>query len=273
MHQAQIVKLQDGKEIGFAEYGDRKGMPIFYFHGLPGSRLEAAKFNEDRPGMGLSPIDKKRTILSWATDVESFANCLGIEKFSIIGHSGGAPFVAACAYSIPERLTGAAIVSGMAPLEKPESKIGMARGQIIASRLIKILPWLSVVMMKLNIMMIKNPKMIEKMLKQLPEVDRILFQDPEIGKALINSTTEAFRNGIAGPAYETNLLFNPWEFELENLKCPITIWQGDLDAQAPMSHAKIYANLVPGAQLKIIENEGHLSLLQNHIEEILRGVC
>jgi len=203
----------------------RRECLFFYFHGLPGSRLEAAKFNEvaasnhyrligiDRPGMGLSPIDKKRTILSSATDIENFANCLGIEKFSIIGHSGGAPFVAACAYAILETLTGAAIVSGMAPLEKPESKIGMARGQVMVSRLIKILPWLSTVMMKLNLKMLKNPKMIEQMIKQLPEADRILFQDPEIGKALINSTIEAFRSGSAGHSYKANLLFSPWEFE------------------------------------------------------------
>jgi pimeloyl-ACP methyl ester carboxylesterase len=75
------------------------------------------------------------------------------------------------------------------------------------------------------------------------------------------------------PAYEMKLLVNPWGFDLKNIKYPITIWQGTLDMQAPMSHAKIYANLVASAQLKIIENEGHLSLLKNHIEEILRGVC
>jgi len=31
MHQAQTVKLANGKKIGFAEYGDKKGMPIFLF--------------------------------------------------------------------------------------------------------------------------------------------------------------------------------------------------------------------------------------------------
>src|SRR3990167_4594035 len=130
------IILPDGRLLGFAEYGDPSGAPILYFHGFPGSRLEAQRFHEralahhyrligiDRPGMGLSSIDKQRTFISWAADVAHFADSLGIEKFSIVGHSGGAPFIAACAYAIPHRINGIAIVSGMGPLEKPESNRG-----------------------------------------------------------------------------------------------------------------------------------------------------
>jgi len=284
MARKKTVELKDGRLLGFAEYGDSNGHPVFYFHGTPGSRLEASRFHEaavangyrligiDRPGMGLSSIDKNRSILSWVTDVAGFSDCLEIEKFSIIGHSGGGPFVAACAYAIPQRLNGAAIVSGMAPFDNPESPIGMSRGQIIANKLIKNMPWLANVMMGLTFMMLKNPKMMGKMIKQLPEVDQALFRDPVIGKALINSTLEAFRNGVFGAAQEMKLLSNPWGFDLKNINSPITIWQGTLDSQAPMSHAKIYAKLIPGAQLKIIENEGHLSLIKNYMADILRGM-
>ena len=67
----------------------------------------------DRPGMGLSSVDKKRSILDWAADVERFADCLGIDKFSVIGYSGGAAFVAACAYAIPHRLYSAPFCKDM----------------------------------------------------------------------------------------------------------------------------------------------------------------
>lgn len=286
MHQQRTVKLADGRQIGFAEYGDPNGKPIFYFHGFPGSRLEVSRFHEvavanqyrliglDRPGMGLSTIHKKGTILSWATDVANFADHLGIKKFSIVGHSGGGPFVAACAYAIPERLNGAAIVAGIAPLDNPESQIGMARGQKIANKLIKIMPCLTTVMMKLTQLMLKNPnKMMAQMIKQLPEIDQEVLRDPIIGKTLINSTVEAFRNGVAGPAYEMKLLLiRSWGFNLEKIEFPITIWQGALDTQAPLSHAKIYANSIPHAKLEIVENEGHLSLLKNKLKEILMSV-
>ena len=138
---ALSVTLQDGRQLGYAEYGNPEGKPIFYFHGTPGSRLEAGHLQNiailnhyrligiDRPGMGLSSFHLKHTILSWPDDVEMFADCLGINKFSIVGHSGGAPFVAACAYKIPHRLYGAAIVSGPAPFEIPEVTASLARGQ------------------------------------------------------------------------------------------------------------------------------------------------
>ena len=214
----KTIKLRHGRLIGLAEYGDPKGLPIFYFHGTPGSRLEASRFHEtglsngyriigiDRPGMGLSTIDKERSILSWANDVEEVANYLDIKKFSVIGHSGGAPFVAACAYSIPRRLNSAAIVSGMGPLENPGSQIGMSRGQIIANTLIKHVPFLANLMMRLTSMMLKKPNMIAKMVKQLPEVDQKIFGDPILGKALNESTLEAFRNGAHGAAQEMRLL-------------------------------------------------------------------
>lgn len=278
------IEIKYGKLIGFAEYGDPNGLPIFFFHGFPGSRLEAGRFHDvaasnqfrligiDRPGMGLSSIDKKRRILGWAADVESFADCLGIDKFSVIGHSGGGAFVAACAYAIPHRLNGAAIVSGMAPFDNPESRVGMARGQRIANQLIKTVPWLSTVMMMVTAKMLKNPnKMIKLMIKQLPEVDQLLFRDPDSAKAIINSTLEAFNHGVAGSSQEMRLLVNPWRFDLQNVTYPVTIWHGTLDTQVPVSHAKIYANLMRGAKLNIIENEGHHSLIKNYIEEILTG--
>jgi pimeloyl-ACP methyl ester carboxylesterase len=98
MDEQRSVSLVDGRQLGFSEYGDHNGLPIFYFHGFPGSRLEAGRFHEiavanryrligiDRPGMGLSSIHKQRSILSWPDDIERLANLIGIDKFSIVGH-------------------------------------------------------------------------------------------------------------------------------------------------------------------------------------------
>jgi pimeloyl-ACP methyl ester carboxylesterase len=34
-----ILRLSDGRRLGYAEYGDPEGEPIMLFHGTPGSRL------------------------------------------------------------------------------------------------------------------------------------------------------------------------------------------------------------------------------------------
>ncbi len=281
----KTLQLKDGRILGYAQYGDPNGKPIFYFHGFPGSRLEASYFHEtalenqyriiaiDRPGMGLSSPHKHRTIISWAADVEEFVNALQIERFSVIGHSGGAPYVAACAYKIPDRLIGAAIISGMAPLERPESRRNMGAGQKFVAWLLNIMPWLSSVMMWLTRTMLRNPdKMILQMVESLPDVDQAFFKDIDQRKAIIDSTLEAFRNGIAGPSDEMKLLFKSWGFELEKIKYPIKIWHGTLDSQSPISHAKLYVNTVAGAKLNIIENEGHHSLLRNNLKRILKSI-
>lgn len=114
--------------------------------------------------------------------------------------------------------------------------------------------------------------MMSQMVKSLPEVDQAFFKDVEQRKAIIDSTIEAFRNGIAGPSDEMKLLFKPWGFELEKIKYPIQIWHRSLDSQSPISHAKVYENTIPGAKLNLIENEGHHSLLRNNIKSILKSI-
>jgi hypothetical protein len=66
MNSENQINLLDDRTLGYAEYGSHNGFPILFFHGLPGSRLEAEKLHNaavnmkvrliglDRPGMGLA---------------------------------------------------------------------------------------------------------------------------------------------------------------------------------------------------------------------------
>jgi pimeloyl-ACP methyl ester carboxylesterase len=80
------VRVTHGRRLGVVEYGDPSGFPVFYFHGQPACRLEAAILSDyastshcrliavDRPGISLSSPQAGRTILDWADDVSSLAN-------------------------------------------------------------------------------------------------------------------------------------------------------------------------------------------------------
>ncbi|MBL7478603.1 alpha/beta fold hydrolase [Legionella bononiensis] len=278
------ILLNDGRTLGYAEFGDPKGEVVFYFHGLPGSRLEAGHWENiaclnhyrlisiDRPGMGLSSKHPTRTILSWADDVEALANYLGIPKFSIIGHSGGAPFVAGCGYKIPHRLNKIAIVSGMGPFEIPEATASLGRGQRFINKMIKAIPPIATVMVNLMFLMLKKPGILKKMTSKMSEVDQRILGDTEAGDLFIQSSLEAFKGGITGVSQEIQLSLKPWGFDMSHIKCPVVIWQGRLDKQAPLAHANLYAKLNPNASLKVLDHEGHISLLINHGEKILRSV-
>jgi pimeloyl-ACP methyl ester carboxylesterase len=277
--------LNDGRALGYAEFGFPKGEAIFYFHGLPGSRLEAGHWEKiaclnhyrligiDRPGMGLSSKHPTRTILSWADDVEALANYLDIHKFSIIGHSGGAPFVAGCGYKIPHRLNKIAIVSGMAPFEIPEATASLGGGQRFINTMIKAVPPIASTMVHLMFTMLKKPGILKKMTSKMSEVDQRILGGTDAGDLFIQSSLEAFKGGIKGVSQEIQLTLKPWGFDVSNIKCPVAIWQGRLDKQAPLVHANLYAKLIPDATLNILDEEGHISLLINYGEEILRSVC
>lgn len=280
-----IIKLRDGRKLCFSDFGDSHGKPVIYFHGFPGSRLETQRFDRiaaenhyrlisiDRPGMGCSTMDKNRSVLSTINDIQSLMDYLQLENVSVMSHSGGAAFVAACAYSMPQRLTGAAIVSGMSPFNYPETHRGMAREQLIASKLVRAFPPLASLMMRItHLMLTKSDQMLEKMIKPLPDIDQQIFRDPVSGKELISSTLEAFKNGVAGAALEMNLLLNPWGFLLEDIEYPISLWYGAKDTQVPISNGKLYASLARHTTFHLFEQEGHHSLIKNHFEEILSAL-
>lgn len=282
---SSFIRLKDGRKLGFLECGDPKGHPVFYFHGFPGSRLQASDFHEiaktqrcrffgiDRPGMGLSTFNKKYTILNWSQDLIVLANHLEIDKFSIVGHSGGAPFVMACAYTIPERLSGAAIVSGMAPTTLPESKIGMALGLRAINLLVRNIPGFAFLLMKVQQRMMLKPKIFNQFIQKLPLSDRIVLQDINRISSMMDTMVESFKQGVHGPAQEMRLVLKPWGFDLEKVTYPVTIWQGKLDAQVPLSHADVYKTRLPHARVRLFEQEAHISTLYNHMEEILESIC
>ena len=138
---ATVLALADGRRLGYAEFGDPSGAPCLYFHFSPGSRLEpAAVFSgvrqpwlrgvrlvsADRPGFGLSDRQPTRTLLDWPGDMAALADHLGIDRFAVLGASGGGAYALACARLLPSRLTAAVVVSGIGPLDRPGATTAMA---------------------------------------------------------------------------------------------------------------------------------------------------
>ncbi len=82
------IHLRDGRALGYAEFGDPAGKPVFFFHGFPGSRLQrypddaiaiasgARIITIDRPGLGLSSFQPGRKLLDWPGDVVELAYAL-----------------------------------------------------------------------------------------------------------------------------------------------------------------------------------------------------
>lgn len=122
----QTIKLRGGRTLGYAEYGNPEGKPVFVFHAFPVSRLiwpyadiddsatqlKARIITADLPGFGLSDFKRRREILDWPDDVSELADALRIGRFAVFGAPAGGPYALACAFKIPQHLTATTVVCG-----------------------------------------------------------------------------------------------------------------------------------------------------------------
>jgi len=279
----QQIRLKDGRLLGYAEYGKPDGQPVFCFHGFPGSRLDWTYFRDaykvedlniriivaDRPGMGLSDFQRGRRMLDWPDDVIELADGLKLDRFAVLGISGGGPYAAACVYKIPERLTKTAIVSGMGPADAPGSTEGTAwtfpGKNSLMRRLILALTAMGIK---------KKPERIEsQMIEGLKGPDKILFlENPTLAKRITESWQAALQSGITGTNHEAVLYKCPWEFQLQDIKAEVYLWHGDKDDNVPISVGRYLADNVPHCHANFIENEGHFSLAYHNMEKILNTI-
>ncbi|MFA5875052.1 MAG: alpha/beta hydrolase, partial [Anaerolineales bacterium] len=148
----KALQLTEGRTLAFAEYGDLRGKPVFFFHGTPGSRyfrpsdeitagLGVRLICVDRPGYGESTFQPGRRILDWPEDIAQLADALSIDKFAVAGHSGGGPYVSACAVALPDRVTAAALLSGAGPVEAPDVTRGMSATTKFGLTVGRFIPW------------------------------------------------------------------------------------------------------------------------------------
>jgi pimeloyl-ACP methyl ester carboxylesterase len=281
-----MIKLRDGRGIGYAEYGDPNGVPVLHFHGFPSSRFEGCRNEYDeitsrlkirvivieRPGYGLSDFKKGRTIVDWPDDVIEFADSLHLDRFSVIGMSGGGPYSAACAWKIPQRIIKAGIVSGVSPLHFKGAFEGMNKSDRLAYKLALRAPWLlRLVYWWVGRDLKRNPaKFFSQYVKEFPVPDQLVFEQSDISEMFYKMGSEAFRTGPLGVTWDTILLTHPWGFSLKDITIPVYLWQGEMDNMVPPAQGRYLTENIPDCHSTFYKDEGHISLLTNHYEEIFR---
>ncbi len=278
----QTIQLLDGRTLAFAEYGPTEGVPVFYFTGGNSSRLEGQWFKEaankkhirlivpDRPGFGLSTFYPNRQLIKWSDDVIELADALSIETFSVFGLSGGGPHVLSTTYKIPERIENAAIVSSTAPPEMSNKFRGVWPPVRLIFLSAKYLPAFNRFLLKQMAGFYSNKEQMLKRMKQvmpLPDFE-LIEKRPDVIEIFAQSTREAHRSGIQGDALEWQLYVSPWGFQLSDVNMEIKLWYGLYDQQVPIWMGRYLAQELTNAHLIEVEDGGHFSTVNNHIEDI-----
>jgi pimeloyl-ACP methyl ester carboxylesterase len=281
-----VILLRDRRRLAYAEYGDTQGRPVLFFHGFPGSRLEASMTDAvarqrglrmiapDRPGFGLSDFQPHRRITDWPGDMTQLADALGIERFAVAGISGGGPYALACAEAIPERLTAAAVLSGVGPMDSAAATHGMSRQNRILFRLSRISP----VVVRVPFVVMEQTvrhfpdRIAAQMMKTMPPPDRAVMQDPAMQQMFKEDAVEALRHGTKGAALEGWLYTRPWGFRLEDIRMRVHLWQGGADVNVPIAMGREMAARIPDCDARFYEDEGHM-LAITHMDEIIDALA
>ena len=276
------VVLRDGRRLGYAEYGDPVGRPVFFFHGFgttrvicppdiePALSLGLRLIAVDRPGVGLSEPKPRRSLLDWPLDVVQLADQLAIDRFAVVGWSGGGPYAAACGYLLPERVTSVGLVSAPAPLSGVAERDYLRRFERNAARAAGRAPW----MVRLAMWHWGRPqrrnaeRFFDESVADMVAADRHVLARPEVRGLMIANSAELYRHGGRGMYDEALVLARPWGFDLGDLGVPVYIWHGELDQSVPLGMPLYLARSIPDSRVTILPGHGH-HVLYSHWPEIL----
>ncbi|KAL3959195.1 hypothetical protein ACCO45_007357 [Purpureocillium lilacinum] len=290
----QTITLPDGRALGFAEYGDPAGAPILYFHGFPSSRLEAQPVASmlsllgvrlialDRPGFGLSSPQPGRRIIDWAEDVRSFARGVGVDRFAVLGTSGGGPYALACAHALPRNMVaGVGLFASGPPWEAGAQLMSRTRrvaramavrtpGEVVARRIDK---WFAAAAAAAeesdktgtgtsDTKSEGVSKAESKGIATEEETDRVAAIAAQREETLRIVLDEPFCQGATAAVEELRLLSDPdWGFRLEDVAYdPVRIWHGAEDANAPIAAIRYLAERVPHAVLTEYSGDSHYTM-------------
>jgi pimeloyl-ACP methyl ester carboxylesterase len=279
------VKAPDGRQLSTQVYGDPDGKPVFLLHGTPGSRLgphpRAAVLHRlgvqliafDRPGYGKSDRLEGRRVADAATDVLAIADAYGLDRFAVVGRSGGGPHALACAALLPDRVTKAAVLVGLAPrgAHGLDWYDGMTQSNVSEHAAAANGPegLAAVTEAAADAVRADPASLLASLQDQMPDSDRRVVADPGIRAMLLQTYAEGLRTSADGWIDDVLAFYLSWEFDPAMVTVPVLLWHGAVDNLSPVSHAMWLADHIASATVVIQAGAAHFSAL-DVLPDILR---
>ena len=280
------LRLADGRRLAWYEFGLGSGAPLFYFHGFPGTGVEAAWGHTqalaarlrliavDRPGFGGSSRKPGRSIGDFSQDVVRLADHLGCDRFLVLGMSGGAPYALASAALLEKRVRAAVVVSGLGPLSVPGSATGMMPLNRLGLRLAGRHPGtLYPLVPAVGWLVRRWPQgLVRRLAAAACLRDRAVLLESGLGRVLAESFRRSVQPGSRGMLEEATLFGRPWGEWLGDIGIPVYLHHGERDRVVPLSMAHGLTGRIPTCQATYYPEGGHFSVVADHLADILGPV-
>lgn len=281
---SQLIKLPDARVVEVFVGGNPDGYPLVMHHGTPGEMHTFSDWHSlceargarlicmSRPGYAESSRRPGRTVADAAHDVASVLTELGCETFVTVGWSGGGPHALACASLLQDRCTAAATMAGVGAygLDELDFLAGMGPENVAEFGAAlqgegAMRNWLQANVEALRT--ITGAALAEALGGLVPDVDKAALVGT-VADHLAAIVRRSVSRGLDGWIDDDLAFVRPWGFELERIRVPVVVWQGELDRMVPVAHGRWLVGKIPGAQQRILHGQGHISLV-NFRQEVL----
>ncbi len=281
---ARQAQLQDGRRLGFAQFGDADGEPIIFFHDLWGNRnlrhpddsilarLGIRLIGVDRPGYGMSTRKSGRSLMDVVDDVMLLSKAMKLERFSVLGFSAGGPYALACAYRFPQIVTRCAVVAPLPPMDHAQ---GFRAIHPVYGRLFQLAggneSFFRLLMR--GFFWFDSQRGPDQFVKELGGLMTAADQKVLSNINLFNSRRDIWgeiRSGGSDQlADEMVTLTKPWGFRLQSVSVPVDIWWGEADGFCAPGVGERMAGMIPNSQFRLEPQAGHFMLF-SHWQAILQ---
>lgn len=281
------LRLPDGRVVAYRVHGMPAGKPVYFFHGFPGSRLQAALVHRqavaagvalvafDRPGFGGSDPACAPRVENIASDVLALSEALGHRRFAVLGVSCGGPHALAAARLMPERVVAVGLLAGIGPMDRPELRAGQFPLLRLMFGLARWWPGGVSPLLGLDWLMFRsNPDRAVKVLSSLltPPDRRVLEGSAAVRHAFGASLAEAYRQGIGGALQEAGRIAHFGESLLDGIDTPVVLYQSGQDINVPPAMGRFMARRLPNGICHECPDEGHLSIVMNRFDDCIAQI-
>jgi pimeloyl-ACP methyl ester carboxylesterase len=269
------MRTADGRTIAWTECGARRGMPVVWFHGAPGSRLDASPDGPyavgyaaagirliavDRAGYGASEACPKRDFSRVADDVALVADALQLGRFAVLGYSAGAAPALVTAARLTDRVAAVGVLAGIAPPtladhgdlgERELFDLARRAPADLRAQLAELAALLRTDAAAAAMSMLGG---------LLTDADHTALADPRLAALLMTTLAESARQDLTGYADDIDALLDDWSGELASVRQTVHVVHGAQDRVVPPRHGRALAATLPSAEYAEVDG-GHISVL------------
>jgi len=169
----------------------------------------------------------------------------------------------ACAHRLSDRVIAGAIISGLAPPDRPDPYAGLPLFLKMFNFLGRKTPRLVVLFRRLMYPMVMGEpeEAGKKLASSFPPIDRQIVAMTGNQQLMVASIQEGNRQGWDGPAQDDIIINSPWGFRLEDVQVRIDVWQGGVDKNVPLKQGEYQHKVLPNSTLTVLKDQAHLYLL------------